>query len=160
MNLIMKTDPPFTDNVYFEGFAMGDRFAYGAYEMQRDDMLAFARQFDPEPFHLDAAAAKAMGWPDLIASGPHVCAVWRRLSKDAFAATDAFVSPGWGEINWLMPVVVGYVLSVQSEVTALRPLKSRPELGYLEFNNEIRNQHGELTTTINTKWFIHRRNKN
>lgn len=157
VTVIMKSNPPFKDHVYFEDFAMGDYFAYGAYEMRRDEMLAFAEQFDPEPFHLDADAAKAMGWPDLIASGPHVCAVWRRLSKDAFAATKAFVSPGWGEVRWLMPVPVGYVLSVRSEVTAARALKSRPNLGFIQFSNEMRNQYDEVTTTLVTNWFVHRR---
>jgi acyl dehydratase len=153
----MKDNPPFLDLVHFEDFALGDRYAYGGYEMRADEMVAFAEQFDPEPFHLDAAAAKRLGWPDLIASGPHVCAAWRRMSKDAFIAADAFVSPGWSEINWLKPVVVGHVLSVCSEVTVMRPLKSRPELGYVEFSNEIHNQHGELTTTLVTKWMVYRR---
>ncbi len=128
-----------------------------AYEMKRHEMVAFAEQFDPEPFHLDADAAKAMGWDDLIASGPHVCAAWRRMSKDAFPAADAFVSPGWDAIRWLMPVPVGYILTVTSEVIVARPLKSRPNLGYVEFNNEIRNQHGDITTTIITKWMIYRK---
>ena len=148
---------PFSDFVHFEDFTLGDRFLYGAYEMKRDEMIAFATQFDPEPFHLDADAAKAMGWDDLIASGPHVCSAWRRMSKDAFIATDAFVSPGWDAIRWLMPVLVGYVLNVTSEVAVARPLKSRPHLGYVEFNNEIRNQNGDITTTLVTKWMVYRR---
>ena len=97
-----------------------------------------------------------MGWDDLIASGPHVCAAWRRMSKDAFGEADAFVSPGWDEIRWRLPVVVGNVLTVTSEVIEARPLKSRPNLGYVEFSNEIRNQHGEITTTLITKWMIYR----
>ncbi len=148
---------PFTGHVNFEDFSLGERFVYGAYEMRRDEMTAFAEQFDPEPFHLDGAAAKAMGWDDLIASGPHVCAAWRRMSKDAFGEADAFVSPGWDEIRWRLPVVVGNVLTVTSEVIEARPLKSRPNLGYVEFSNEIRNQHGEISTTLITKWMIYRR---
>ncbi|MFP6774097.1 MAG: MaoC family dehydratase N-terminal domain-containing protein [Alphaproteobacteria bacterium] len=148
---------PFTGHVNFEDFKLGERFVYGAYEMKREEMTAFAEEFDPEPFHLDGAAAKAMGWDDLIASGPHVCAAWRRMSKDAFSAADAFVSPGWDKIRWRLPVVVGHILTVTSEVIEARPLKSRPNLGYVEFNNEIRNQHGEITTTLITKWMIHRR---
>jgi|APSaa5957512535_1039671.scaffolds.fasta_scaffold102696_2 acyl dehydratase len=157
LNTPLNDRAPFLDLIHFEDFTIGDRYAYGSHEMQREAMLAFARQFDPEPFHLDAEAAKAFGWSDLIASGPHVCAVWRRLSKDAFAATDAFVSPGWDEIRWRLPVLVGHVLSVQSEVTVARPLKSRPGLGLVKFNNEIRNQHGEITTTLSTSWFVNRR---
>jgi acyl dehydratase len=148
---------PFLNHLYFEDFAVGDRFAYGAHEMRREDMLAFARQFDPEPFHLDADAARAMGWPDLIASGPHVCAVWRRLSKDAFTATNAFVSPGWDEIRWRQPVLAGHVLNVQSEVSVARQLTSRPELGLIKLSNEIHNQDGDLTTTLVTNWFVNRR---
>jgi len=150
---------PFLNLVHFEDFAIGDRYAYGSHAMRREDMLAFARQFDPEPFHLDAEAAKAKGWPDLIASGPHVCAVWRRMSKDAFGAVDAFVSPGWDEVRWRKPVLVGDVLSVLSEVSAARPLQSRPELGFLQLNNEIRNQRDEITTTMTTNWFVYRRPK-
>ena len=153
----INEQPPFSAHVNFEDFILGDRFLYGAYEMQRDEMVAFAERFDPEPFHLDGEAAKAMGWDDLIASGPHVCAAWRRMSKDAFGATDAFVSPGWDAIRWRTPVLVGYVLTVTSEVIEARPLQSRPNLGYVEFNNEIHNQYGDLTTTMVTKWMIHRR---
>jgi acyl dehydratase len=153
----MNDRAPFMEHVHFEDFALGDRFLYGAHEMKRAEMVAFAEQFDPEPFHLDGDAAKAMGWDDLIASGPHVCAAWRRMSKDAFTAADAFVSPGWDAIRWLRPVLVGYVLTVTSEVIEARPLKSRPNLGYVEFSNEIRNQHGDITTTLVTKWMIHRR---
>jgi len=157
MNDRLNDQTPFVNLVHFEDFAVGDRYAYGAHEMRREDMLAFAKQFDPEHFHLDAEAAKAMGWPDLIASGLHVCAVWRRMSKDAFRAAGLFVSPGWDEIRWHKPVLVGHVLSVQSEVSVARPLQSRPELGLLQFDNEIRNQHGEITTTMRTNWFVHRK---
>ena len=152
--------PPFSKHIKFENFILGDRFIYGAYEMRRDEMVTFAEKFDPEPFHLDGKAAKAMGWDDLIASGPHVCATWRRMSKDAFGATDAFVSPGWDAIRWRAPVLVGYVLTVTSEVIETRPLKSRPNLGYIEFNNEIHNQYGDLTTTMITKWMVQRRQGN
>ncbi|MFP6697414.1 MAG: MaoC/PaaZ C-terminal domain-containing protein [Alphaproteobacteria bacterium] len=157
MNGTLNDRAPFTGHVNFEDFSLGERFVYGAYEMRRDEMTAFAEQFDPEPFHLVGAAAKAMGWDDLIASGPHVCAAWRRMSKDAFGEADAFVSPGWDEIRWRLPVVVGNVLTVTSEVIEARPLKSRPNLGYVEFSNEIRNQHDEISTTLITKWMIYRR---
>ncbi|MBT4487048.1 MAG: hypothetical protein HOK30_01200 [Rhodospirillaceae bacterium] len=157
MTNVVNDQAPFSDVIHFEDFALGDHFRYGAYEMKRDEMIAFAEQFDPEPFHLDADAAKAMGWDDLIASGPHVCSAWRRMSKDAFTAADAFVSPGWDAIRWRMPVLVGHILTVTSEVIEARPLKSRPNLGYVEFNNVIRNQHDDITTTMVTKWMIHRR---
>ncbi|MDP6344154.1 MAG: MaoC/PaaZ C-terminal domain-containing protein [Alphaproteobacteria bacterium] len=153
----MNLTAPFTGKVHFEDFAIGDRFAYGAYEMRREEMIAFAEQFDPEPFHLEAGAAQALGWSDVIASGPHVGAVWRRISKDAFAATAAFVSPGWRELRWLQPVFPGYVLSARSEVVAARPLKSRPDLGFVQLANEIHNQRGEVTTTLVADWFLYRR---
>ncbi|HZD24931.1 MAG TPA: MaoC/PaaZ C-terminal domain-containing protein [Alphaproteobacteria bacterium] len=139
---------------WFEDFAVGQRFRYGAWAMQRDEMLAFARLYDPEPFHVDEAAARFLGWGGLIASGPQVAAIWRRLSKDAFPKVATVISPGWDLIRWLRPVRVGDVLSAASEVTACRPLSSRAGEGLVKMASDVVNQHDETVMHNIANWFV------
>jgi acyl dehydratase len=142
---------------WFEDFAVGQQFEYGAWEMRRDQMIAFAALYDPEPFHLDEAAAIAQGWGGLIASGPQVAAIWRRLSKEAFPSAETVISPGWDSIRWLKPVFAGDRLSAQTEISEMRELASRPGEGMVKLQNQIRRQGDELVATLNSTWFVRRR---
>ncbi len=147
----------FPERRWLEDFAVGDRFSYGAWEMQRQDMLAFAKIYDPEPFHLDEEAAIALGWGGLIASGLQIAALFRLLSKDAFPNTATVISPGWDNIRWLKPVYAGDILSCQSEITETRPLKSRTSEGAMKFYTEISRQNGDIVCSILATWFIRQR---
>ncbi len=147
----------YPEKVWFEDFTVGQQFEYGDWEMRRDEMIAFATLYDPEPFHLDEAAAIARGWGGLIASGPQVAAIWRRLSKEAFPNTHTVISPGWDNIRWLKPVFVGDRLSARTEITEARELGSRPGEGMLKLQNQIRRQAGEVVATLNSTWFVRRR---
>lgn len=143
--------------IWFEDFTVGQVFEYGDWEMRRDQMIAFATLYDPEPFHLDEAAAVAQGWGGLIASGPQVAAIWRRLSKEAFPNAETVISPGWDNIRWLKPVFAGDRLSARTEIAEARGLGSRPGEGMLRLQNEIRRQGGELVATLSSTWFVRRR---
>ena len=92
---------------WFEDFAAGQTYVFGAWEMTVESMLDFARVYDPEPFHLDDAKARELGWGGLIASGLQVLAIWRRLSKEGFPNCATVISPGWDDIRWLQPVRAG-----------------------------------------------------
>lgn len=150
----MSGGGPFPDKIYFEDFAEGEEFVFGAYEMATDEMLSFAKAYDPEPFHVDEAAAVAAGWGGLIASGPLIGAIWRRLSKDAFPAAETVISPGWDEIKWTMPVFAGDVLTSHSRILSKRRLDSRPGEGLIRFANEVRRQNGDTVMTMISNWFI------
>lgn len=141
---------------WFDDFAVGMIFAYGRWDMRKDEMLAFARTYDPEPFHIDEAAAIAEGWGGLIASGPLIGAIFRRLSKDAFPNTETVISPGWDRIRWLRPVYAGDVLTCRSEVVAARRLQSRPDQGLIKMQNDILRGE-ERVCAILSNWFVRAR---
>jgi acyl dehydratase len=147
----------YPEMIWFEDFAVGQMFDYGDWEMRRDEMIAFATLYDPEPFHLDEAAAVAQGWGGLIASGPQVAAIWRRLSKEAFPNAETVISPGWDNIRWLKPVFAGDRLSARTEIAELRELGSRPGEGMIKLQNEIHRQGDEVVATLNSTWFVRRR---
>ena len=148
---------PYPDIRWFEDYTVGQRFVFGAWEMMRDDMLAFARSFDPEPFHTDDKAARALGWGGLIASGPHVAAIFRRLAFDAFPNVEMVISPGWDRIRWRMPVFAGDVLTAHSEVIETRALASRPGEGLVRMHNQIRRQNDDVVTEITASLFARMR---
>lgn len=144
----------YPEKVWFEDFTEGERFAFGAYPLRGEEIVDFARKFDPEPFHLDEAKAVALGWGGLIASGLHMSSILRRLSKDAFPNVQTVISPGWDEVRWLAPGRAGDTLSAISAVIGARPLNSRPGEGALKMQNEISNQDGVLLMTAITNWFV------
>lgn len=146
----------FPDKRWFEDFSIGEQFEFGDWEMCRQEMIAFATLYDPEPFHVDEAAAVALGWGGLIASGPQVLSIWRRLSKEAFPNAKTVISPGWDNIRWLQPVHVGDRLFSRTELVEMRPLASRPGEGMIKFRVEIRRQEEQLVTTLDSTWFIRR----
>ncbi len=149
-------NPPFP-HAYYEDFALGQVFEYGAHEMREADMLRFAREFDPEPFHVSVESAKASVFGRLIASGPHTAAVWRRMNHDAFPHVRSGASPGWDEIRWKAPVFAGDILSCRSEIKTMRVLNSRPAYGFVSWTHETRNQSGELKMTHTALFLVERR---
>jgi len=148
------TEGIYRDHHWFEDFAVGQVFTFGAWEMDRAEMLAFAERYDPEPFHVDEAAAEVLGWGGLIASGPLLAAIWRRLSKDAFPDTETVISPGWDEVRWLKPVFAGDVLRSRSEVVETRQLRSRPGEGLIRMSNDVLTQRDEVVMHSITNWFV------
>jgi acyl dehydratase len=142
---------------YFEDFKPGDRFDYGDELVTREDIIAFGRAFDPEPFHTDEAAAKDSMFGGLIASGLHVAALWRRMNVAAFPGIAMGGSPGWDEVRWVAPVRPGDRLSVASECLETRPLKSRPEMGLVRFFHRILGQDGAVRMTHVAIVFVRKR---
>ena len=149
-------DTTYPDIVWFEDFSTGQYFEYGFWEMLQDEMIAFATLYDPEPFHLDETAAIEQGWGGLIASGPQVASIWRRLSKEAFPNAQSVISPGWDSIRWLKPVFAGDLLSAKTEISEARVLDSRPGEGLVKLQNDIRRQGDEVVATLNSAWFVRR----
>lgn len=117
--------------------------------MTRDEILAFAREFDPQPFHLDEAAARRTIYGGLLASGWHTAAILMRLMWETYLKDTASMgSPGVDEVRWLKPVRPGDTLRARFTVTDARPSRSRPDRGVVTSLSEVLNQHGEVVMTV------------
>jgi acyl dehydratase len=149
-------NPPFP-HAYYEDFELDQVFAYGAHEMRETDIMRFAREFDPELFHLSHETAAKTSFGRLIASGPHLCAIWRRINHDAFPEVRSGGSPGWDEVRWKAPVFPGDVLSCTTRIVEMRVLKSRPNYGFVRWTNETCDQHGAVKMTHGAMFLVERR---
>ena len=140
--------------LHFEDFAPGSSRIDGGITVSRDDIVAFARRFDPQPFHMDEAAAKQTFVGRLIASGWHTCALTMRIIADGFILDTASMgSPGIEEVRWLRPVRPGDALRVRATVLDARPSQSRPDRGLVRFRFDMLNQTDE-TAMVQTNWIM------
>lgn len=153
--------------IYFEDIELGHREDLGTYTFTAEDIIKFASEWDPQPFHTDPEAAKDSIFGGLVASGWHVCCIWMkmivsmRLNKyheDGFRMSGG-VSPGFNDLKWLAPVRPGDTISYYSTSANKVDLKSRPEFGILESHNEAINQDGVTVMTYTGKAYIGRRPK-
>jgi acyl dehydratase len=140
----------------YEDFEPGREFRFGSYAVTAEEIIEFARQFDPQPFHLDEDAGRASLLGGLAASGWHVCAIFMRLVFDAcLAGSTSQGAPGVDYVKWRKPVIAGDVLTGRSVVLERRRSKSRPAMGLVSCRYEIVNQHGELVCELaNTVMFL------
>jgi acyl dehydratase len=129
---------------YWEDLAVGSTRELGRVSPTREEILDFARQFDPQPFHLDDAAAQASVFGSLCASGWHTCAMAMRLMVDNFLCEAASLgSPGLESLKWTKPVYPGDTLSLRHTVLDSRAMGSRPDVGLVRTLWEMHNQHGD-----------------
>lgn len=128
---------------YFEDVEVGTRRAFGRYEVTREEVVAFARQYDPQPFHLSDEAAAATHFGRLSASGWHSCAMTMAMLVGDMAEERlaSLGSPGIDELRWLTPVYPGDTLRCESEVLATRRSATRPEMGIVRSRVSVFNQH-------------------
>ncbi|RDK09541.1 MaoC family dehydratase [Cupriavidus lacunae] len=135
--------------LYFEDFAVGSRRELGSYLVTEEEILAFARQYDPQPFHIDKEAAAKSIYGGLISSGWMTCSIMMRLLVLSTTGKSASMgSPGVDEIRWLKPVHAGDTLSVVLNVLDTRPSQSKPDRGVVHTQWEATNQRGELVCTV------------
>lgn len=133
---------------WFDDFSVGERFEFGAYTVTEDEIVDFARRYDPQPFHLDPDAARASHFGGLVASGWMTCSVLMRLLCDHFIPrVSSMGSPGVDEVRWLEPVRPGDVLRARSEILECRPSRSKPDRGVLRARHQLVNQHGAVVMT-------------
>ncbi len=130
---------------YFEDLQVGESATLGSYTITREEIVAFARQYDPQPFHLDEVQARASIYGGLIASGWHTASLMMRLIVDGWVTgTAGMGSPGIDELRWLLPVRPGDTLTASITVLELKPSTSRPDRGMVRSLCELRNQRGEV----------------
>lgn len=130
---------------HFEDFAVGEVALSAPYTVTRDEIVDFARRFDPQPFHLDEEAGRRSIYGGLIASGWHTCAIAMRLICDLYiTGSESMGSPGVDDVRWLQPVRPGDTLRLRWTVLASKPSRSRPEMGAVQSRWEILNQREEV----------------
>lgn len=140
--------------LYFEDFITGTVHEYGALPVSQEDILAFARRFDAQDFHIDPEKAKASFVGSLIGSGWHSCALLMRLVAEGFLLdATSMGSPGIEEVKWLRPVKPGDVLTLRWTVVETKESRSRPEMGLVKFRLELINQRGEAAVE-QTNWVM------
>lgn len=132
----------------FEDLHAGQRLRFGAYPVTESEIIEFATEFDPQPFHLDSEAAKHSLLGGLAASGWHTCCMAMRMAYDGFLRDSTGVgAPGIEEVRWMKPVRAGMILTTQWTVNSLRVSKSRPELGLAGIFAEVSDQSGLVVMT-------------
>ncbi len=132
------------ERLHFEDFHEGQQLSYGACEVTREEVIAYAQEFDPQPQHLSEEAAKHTMLGVLCASGWHTAAMTMRMHCDHFMnKATALGAPGIEELKWLKPVLPGDVLTLRGQVGKMRASMSRPEMGLMEMTYEVFNQRDE-----------------
>ena len=156
---------------FFDDLQIGDRADIGSHRFTAEEIKTFARQYDPQVFHVDEALAAQSSFGALVASGWHTASMWMRKMVDyrqreaeALRAQGLPVptfgpSPGFRELRWHKPVFAGDTISYATEVIAKRVSQSRPEWGLTTIRNSGTNQHGEPVLSFVSTAFIERRDK-
>ena len=143
---------------YFEDFQVGDRFVSGGMTVTESAIIDFARQWDPQPFHVDAEFARGWTFGGLIASGLHTMSITLRLWLDqGILRACSLGSPGLGEVTFPQPVRPGDTLRVATEVVQLRPSSSKPDRGIICIRQATLNQRDEEVLRQETTIFLKRR---
>ncbi len=143
---------------FFEDFKVGDRWDFGTWSATREEMIAFARQYDPQPIHIDEAAAAETHFGGLIASGWQTTIKTIGLFVEQLLAKSAgLASPGLDEIRWLKPVRAGDVIACSAEVFEVAESKSKPDRGRVHFAFLGVDQDGTPVMSARGLFFIARR---
>lgn len=143
---------------YWEDFHVGEVEQIGERQVDRDEVVAFARQFDPQAFHVDEAAAAKSMYGGLIASGWHTCAMVMRMMCDAYLLDSASAgSPGIDNLKWLKPVRPDDTIRAQRTTLESRASKSRPDIGIVKNRWEVFNQEGEMVMSMEGYGMFRRR---
>ncbi|MBV9460830.1 MAG: MaoC family dehydratase [Bradyrhizobium sp.] len=156
---------------FFEDFVIGERRELGSFTFTADDIKRFARQFDPQRFHLSEQAGRNSLFGGLAASGWHVASVYmkllvadiQRIDRETAARGEevavAGPSPGFRELRWIKPVLAGDTISFAGTIESKRVSESRPEWGIVQIRNSGTNQRGEAVFSFLGIAFVPRRNK-
>jgi len=142
---------------YFEDLKAGDRFKSGTYKVTEEQIISFAREFDPQPFHLDPAVARQTMFKGLIASGWHTAAITMRLFVQTLNFAEGAIGLGVDELRWPNAVRPGDVLQVETEILDLRESRSKPSHGIVRIRNVTTNQRGEVVQTMFASALVLRR---
>lgn len=144
------------DTLYMDDLRVGQRFVSGEYQMTEERIKTFAAEFDPQPFHLDDAAAKKSLFGGLAASGWHTAAAAMKLLVGALPLSGGIIGMG-GEIAWPRPTRPGDVLHIESEIVEIIPSRSKPNQGIARVRSVLLNQRGEEVQVLTAKLLVFKR---
>ena len=142
---------------YFDDLTQGDRFKSATYEVTEEQIISFAREFDPQPFHLDSTVARQTMFKGLIASGWHTAAITMRLFVQTLNFAEGAIGLGVDELRWPNAVRPGDALQVETEIVDLRVSRSKPSHGIVRLRNVTVNQRGEIVQTMSASALVLRR---
>ncbi len=149
--------PMFTKPRYFEDFVVGAVYEFGSITVTEPEIIAFARQFDPQTMHVDPQAAAKGPTGGLIASGWHTIALMMRMYADHYLPENGLPAPGVDEVRWLRPVRPGDTLHMRVTIHEARVSQSKPDRGVIRPFSEVLNQHGEVVLTMKPINLVRRR---
>ena len=153
-----KGSPQNDPLLYWEDFREGEVREFGKTIVKHEDIVRFASEFDPQPFHLDDAAAAQTIYGGLIASGWHTAAMAMRMMCDEYLLRSASLgSPGLDSLKWLLPVRPGDTLSIRLSILESRPLDSKPGIGLLKSRHEVLNQDKQVVLRMEGYGMFRRR---
>jgi acyl dehydratase len=153
----MDRESDMRQTLYLDDLRVGQRFVTGSYRMDEKRIKDFAAEFDPQPFHLDDAAAQKSVFRGLAASGWHTAAVAMRLSvTGGIRLGNGSVGLG-GEISWPRPTRPGDTLHVETEILEIVPSRSKPNQGIVKIRNTTLNQNGEEVQIFTAKLLVFKR---
>jgi acyl dehydratase len=145
------------DPHYLEDLAVGQRFVSATHTMDAEEIVRFAAEYDPQPFHLDDAAGRATLFGGLVASGWHTAATTMRLIvRGGLPVAGGIIGSG-GELLWTNPVRPGDTLQVECEILEITPSRSKPDRGMVVVRCLTRNQRGETVQSFTPKMVVPRR---
>ena len=147
-----------TERLYLEDLQVGQRFACGRHALDAAQIKAFAREFDPQPFHLDEEAARETFFGGLAASGWHIVCLTMRMIAENIPIAGGVIGGG-AEITWPQATRPTDILHVTSQIMEVTPSRSKPERGMALLRTETRNQQGELLQIFTAKCVVPRRPK-
>jgi acyl dehydratase len=142
---------------YFEDLQTGERFKSATYKVSEEQIVSFAREFDPQPFHLDKAVARQTMFEGLIASGWQTAAITMRLFVQTLNFAEGAIGLGVDEVRWPNAVRPNDVLQVETEIIDLRLSQSKPSHGIVRLRNVTTNQNEETVQTMTASALVLRR---
>jgi len=143
---------------YLEDYAVGQIYWSGKKRVVKDEIIAFAKEFDPQYYHLDEVAALKSPFKGLAASGWHTAGMTMRLMVDGeFSPAGGILGVGFDQLSWSLPVRPGDELHIETEVLEIRPSRSRPDRGLVKMRTRTLNQRGEVVQAIINNAMVPRR---
>lgn len=152
-----RRDKALEPRLHLDDLHVGQRFVSGSQALDAAQIKAFAEMFDPQPFHLDDAAAQATLFAGLAASGWHTAAITMRLQVDSGLPFEGGIIGAGAELSWPRPTRPGDILRVESEVVEITPSRSRPDRGMALVRSETKNQRDEVVQVLVAKLVLPRR---
>jgi acyl dehydratase len=144
--------------LYFEDFKPGNVIEHGPRLVTREEIVAFAAEFDPQPMHLDEDAARASMLGGLAASGWHTCCLMMRMAADSFVLNSSSMgAPGVDEVKWLKPLRPGSHITLRTTVLDTRTSNSRPEMGFVKVRMEVLDDERAILMVLTTSMIMGRR---